>query len=59
MAHINFSSEREALHEVIDRNNSAVHYSNAFQIDGETVAKSTLSAVYKHAYMKREGVMKW
>ena len=26
MAHINFSKEEEALHEILDRNNSAVHY---------------------------------
>ncbi len=26
MAHINFSKEDEALHEILNRNNSAVHY---------------------------------
>lgn len=33
--------------------------SNTFQIDGEIMSKPTLSVVYKYAYMKRGGVMKW
>ena len=47
MALINFSREREALHEVIDRNNGVV------------IPEPSLSEVFKVMYNTKGGVMKW
>lgn len=53
MAHINFSKEDEALHEVIERMHGVI------KCNGVVIPEPSLSEVFKVMYNTKGGVMKW
>ena len=53
MAHINFSKEDEALHEVIDKDAGVI------KCNGVVIPEPSPSEVFKVMYNIKGGVMKW
>lgn len=53
MAHINFSKEDEALHEVIER------MQGLLSVMAVVIPEPSLSEVFKVMYNTKGGVMKW